>query len=127
MAIAFGAAGTYAADATNGPITPAYPTGITTATRPCAVTLVYRSTQGTIPTPSGWTLANSVNIPSGGTFAVFIRMYQSGDSAPSYTTSGSTGLYGAMAYWSDVDPTSPQDVASPTPSTGASATVSAPT
>lgn len=123
MPISFVGAGALAAGATTGPITPAFPAGA--AVGDVLLCHAYSYTQGTIATPSGWTLLRSANVSGGGTAAVFRRVGQSGDTAPSISGPGG-GIYAVCSAYRGVDPTTPEDVAVPAASTGSSTSVSAP-
>jgi hypothetical protein len=126
MAIGAAKIGVLAANATTGPLSVAFPVGITDGEY-CLAWITTRSANSAFNTlPAGWTFA-SPSVINGTAVKgfIFVHRYRTGDAAPSFTATVGTGLYGFIVSWPGVQGF---DVATGTlTATGSTTTMTAPT
>jgi hypothetical protein len=125
MAVSFVAAGTLGA--TNGTsTTPGLPAGLATNDL-LVLQVLARGTASTTPTPSGYTLAATVNITNGHRQSVFYKVCTNAgtEAAPSPTQTVSALIEARVTAWRGVDTTNPLDVAAVTAKKTAQSTFAA--
>lgn len=121
VAIAFGS-NSALVTSTAGSVTPSLPSG--TAAGDLLLMHVAHGGTATMSAPSGWALATSVQISTTHRVHVFWRFAESGESAPTFTSSVTTnGMWGVLSRWTGVPVSADPFNSGGTPS-GATATSS---
>lgn len=103
MAVAYVSAGSRAGANNGTSVTPALPASLAVGDLMVTAILVEATSQ-TISTPSGWTQLGTTGA-TGITVAWYYRVYQSGDTAPSYSWATSASNGGLVMRFTGVDPT----------------------
>lgn len=129
--VGFRAAGTFVAHASTGPVSPSIPAETVAGDLVLLhVWSVRSSTEPTFTVPAGYVLINSMTRSSGGSVikhSIYRQVVPVGGlTSPSVSSDGGSGTSAMCSTWTNVDPANPDDVTPPAGTTGASATLTAP-